>query len=89
MVVASTFLLTDWHDGNGGAFWMGLKHGAYCTGCCWVLMALLFVLGVMNIWWVGALTALVLIEKVAPRGAWIGRAVGILVIAWGMLSLAS
>ena len=84
-----TFLLTDWHEGHGGAFWMGLKHGAYCTGCCWVLMALLFVLGVMNIWWVGAITALVLIEKIAPRGAWIGRAVGVLVIAWGMFSLAS
>src|SRR6185436_18274244 len=43
------FLLADWREGSGGALAMGMKHGAHCAGCCWMLMALLFVAGVMNI----------------------------------------
>ena len=66
---------------------MGLKHGAYCTGCCWVLMALLFVAGVMNIWWVAILAIFVLVEKAAPKGLWIGKIAGALLAAWGVWML--
>jgi len=62
---------------------MGLKHGAYCTGCCWILMALLFVAGVMNMWWVAAITVLVLIEKIVPKGPWAARLAGIFLLLWG------
>jgi predicted metal-binding membrane protein len=78
-----SFLSTDWREGWRGAFAMGWKHGAYCTGCCWVLMALLFVAGVMNLWWIAAITLLVLLEKVLPRGLWFGRAAGVSFIVWG------
>jgi predicted metal-binding membrane protein len=78
------FLTSEWREGRAGAFAMGVKHGAFCTGCCWVLMALLFVAGVMNMWWVAAITALVLIEKVLPRGLWLGRIAGAGFIAWGV-----
>jgi predicted metal-binding membrane protein len=56
---------------------MGLRHGAYCLGCCWALMGLLFVAGVMNLAWVAAITAFVLLEKVAPGGRLIGRVAGL------------
>jgi predicted metal-binding membrane protein len=61
---------------------MGLRHGIFCTGCCWFLMALLFVAGVMNMWWVGLIAALVLIEKVLPKGPIVARAIGILCLLW-------
>lgn len=76
-------LLAGWREGRRGAFAMGWRNGAYCTGCCWVLMALLFVLGVMNVLWVAAITALVLAEKAWPRGALIGRPAGVAMFAWG------
>src|ERR1044071_5243649 len=57
------FLMTDWKEGIAGAFGMGVKHGAYCTGCCWLLMLILFVAGVMNMWWVAAISVFVLLEK--------------------------
>ena len=62
---------------------MGLKHGAFCVGCCWVLMALLFVGGVMNLLWVAAIAIFVLVEKLAPDGVPIGRFSGALLVAWG------
>ena len=77
------FLMTRWRNGMGGAFRMGLSHGAYCVGCCWVLMALLFVGGVMNLVWVAALAALVLAEKIAPLGPWLPRIAGTALIGWG------
>lgn len=79
-----SFLLTDWREGKSGALAMGLKHGAYCTGCCWFLMALLFVAGVMNIWWVGIITLFVLLEKVVPRGLLVGKIAGGALAAWGV-----
>jgi len=79
-----SFLMIDWREGRHGAFVMGLKHGAYCTGCCWFLMALLFVAGVMNIWWVAAISILVLLEKVLPKGMQVGRIVGVAFTAWGV-----
>jgi predicted metal-binding membrane protein len=83
------FLMTDWREGRAGAFVMGLKHGAYCTGCCWFLMALLFVAGVMNIWWVGLISVLVLVEKITPKGLWVGRMAGVLLAGWGVRLLAA
>ena len=77
------FLLTDWHEGRLGAVKMGFKHGVYCTGCCWLLMLILFVAGVMNMWWVAAITALVVLEKLVPRGHWIASAAGVFCVAWG------
>ena len=62
---------------------MGLKHGGYCAGCCWSLMALLFVAGVMNLLWVAAIAGFVLIEKVAPGGERLGRAAGGALAGWG------
>src|SRR5436309_2210066 len=79
-----SFLMTDWREGKCGAFVMGLKHGAFCTGCCWFLMALLFVAGVMNIWWIAIVAGFVLLEKVAPRGLWIGKIAGVCLAAWGV-----
>jgi predicted metal-binding membrane protein len=77
------FLLNQWHDGGGGALRMGVAHGAYCLGCCWLLMALLFAVGVMNLLWVAALAALVFIEKLLPAGIWIARGGGVLMMAYG------
>jgi len=83
------FLLFHWRDSPAGAFASGARHGAFCLGCCWMLMALLFVGGVMNLAWIGGIALLVLIEKVLPWGGWMGRATGILMIAWGIVTLAS
>ena len=66
-----------------GAFGLGAHHGAYCVGCCWVLMLLLFVGGVMNIAVVALLSMLVLFEKIAPAGRWIGRLAGLAFLAAG------
>ena len=62
---------------------MGLQHGRYCLGCCWILMALLFVLGVMNLVWIAALAAFVLAEKVIPPGANVSKITGGLLVGWG------
>jgi predicted metal-binding membrane protein len=78
------FLMTEWREGKRGAFAMGFKHGIYCTGCCWILMALLFVAGVMNLWWIAVISALVLIEKLAARGNAIGRIAGGAFCVWGV-----
>jgi predicted metal-binding membrane protein len=66
-----------------GCLWLGLRHGAYCVGCCWILMALLFVVGVMNVLWIALLTLLVLLEKVTPWGRRVARAAGLACIAAG------
>ena len=60
------FITSHWHPGIAGAFRMGLSHGAFCVGCCWALMLLLFAAGVMNLLWVAALAVLVLVQKVLP-----------------------
>lgn len=77
------FLADHWREGRLGAAVMGLHHGAYCVGCCWLLMALLFVLGVMNLLWIAALTLFVLIEKVTSWGRIAGRVSGAALVAWG------
>ena len=78
------FLSTSWREGRWGAVAMGLSHGSFCLGCCWMLMILLFVAGVMNLWWVGAISALVLLEKVLPAGPAIARAAGVLLVGGGI-----
>ncbi|MGH7325078.1 MAG: DUF2182 domain-containing protein [Candidatus Rokuibacteriota bacterium] len=83
-----SFLMTGWREGRGGAFLMGLRHGLYCLGCCWALMALLFVAGVMNLLWVVAIAVAVLVEKVVPRGDLVGRLAGVALVAAGVLLVA-
>ncbi len=79
------FLMTSWRDGREGALRMGLHHGRLCFGCCWSLMILLFVLGVMNLAWVAVLAVFVLAEKVARRGVAISRLGGLVLILWGLV----
>ena len=73
-----------WREDTLGAFRMGGEHGTICLGCCWLLMALLFVGGVMNPLWVGGLALLVLLEKVIPRGDLLGRLAGVGMVVWGV-----
>lgn len=82
------FLSHHWRKGRLGALRMGLEHGAFCLGCCWVLMALLFYGGVMNLYWIVGLCLFVLIEKLAPAGILVGRLAGAGLIAWGGMLLA-
>jgi predicted metal-binding membrane protein len=80
-----TLLLTSWREGTPGAIQMGLHHGLFCLGCCWALMLLLFVLGVMNVTWIAALTIYVLVEKLLGRNVWFGRVAGGALCAWGIV----
>lgn len=66
-----------------GCIHLGLLHGTYCVGCCWTLMALLFVVGVMNVLWIALLALLILVERLTPWGRWIGRIAGVVCIAVG------
>ncbi len=68
---------------------MGARYGAYCVGCCWALMGLLFVVGVMNLLWIALLAIFVLIEKVAGRGPWLGRVTGLTLVVWALYLLRS
>jgi predicted metal-binding membrane protein len=78
------FLLTEWRDGTRGAWVMGLRHGVFCVGCCWGLMALLFVGGVMNLLWIAVLAAAVLGEKLLPFGALPTRVAGLGLLTAGL-----
>jgi len=82
------FLSRYWRTGSLGAFRMGLTLGAYCVGCCWILMGLLFVGGVMNLLWIAAIAIFVLLEKTIPFGDVSGRFAGAAMILVGALSLA-
>jgi predicted metal-binding membrane protein len=77
------FLMHHWRQGFGGAVRMGVEHGLYCVGCCWFLMGLLFVGGVMNLLWIAAISIFVLVEKVVPRGETFAIVVGVLLVAAG------
>ena len=81
------FLSAHWRPGRTGAFRMGLVHGAFCLGCCWFLMALLFYGGVMNLYWIIGLALYILIEKLLPAGMRIGQLTGVVLIAWGVVLL--
>jgi predicted metal-binding membrane protein len=79
------FLMSHWREGPAGALRMGIDHGTYCLGCCWALMCVLFVVGVMNLVWVAAMTLFVLVEKIGPAGALVARVAGVAMIACGAL----
>ena len=78
------FLSSEWREGRVGALVMGMRHGFFCLGCCWALMTLLFVAGVMNLLWVAAIAGLVLVEKIARSGPWIGKVAGLVLAGWGV-----
>ncbi|MEH2518746.1 putative metal-binding membrane protein [Bradyrhizobium sp. AZCC 1610] len=82
------FLSSYWQRGTMGALRMGFRHGAYCVGCCWFLMALLFVSGVMNLAWVAAVAIYVAFERLLPRSQWLSRAAGVGLIVAGAVVLA-
>src|SRR5213078_1781385 len=82
------FLLFHWREGGFGALASGIGHGAYCLGCCWMLMALLFVGGIMNLAWIAAIALLVLIEKTLPWGGWMCRVIGVVLVLWGAVTVA-
>ncbi len=81
------FVMQGWRPGRMGAFRMGMEHGAFCLGCCWVLMALLFMGGVMSLLWIAAIAAFVLLEKTVPAGHWLGGAAGVGLVVWGGITL--
>jgi len=80
------FLMTEWREGHQGALIMGMKAGLFCVGCCWLLMVLSFVLGVMNMIWMAAVTAFMLLEKITDS-KWISRTAGLVLVIWGLLVL--
>ncbi len=81
------FLTQHWRPGRGGALIMGMHHGAFCVGCCWLLMLLLFVGGVMNVAWIAALTLLIIAEKITPAGPSIGKVSGGLLLLWAVATV--
>lgn len=81
----AAFLSKHWRPGRRGAVAMGIRHGAFCIGCCWALMALLFVGGIMNLLWIAGLAIFVLVEKAVPGGQWLARAGGVACIAAAIL----
>jgi predicted metal-binding membrane protein len=81
------FISRHWRSGPDGAVRLGVLHGAYCLGCCWLLMSLLFVGGVMNLVWVIGLTVLVAAEKLLPAGQFLPRISGAALILWGFWKL--
>jgi predicted metal-binding membrane protein len=81
------YLMSHWRNGIAGALRMGIAHGAYCVGCCWALMCVLFVVGVMNLAWIAALSAFVLVEKTGLAGQAIARVAGAGMVVAGILML--
>ncbi|HMB96493.1 MAG TPA: DUF2182 domain-containing protein [Tepidisphaeraceae bacterium] len=80
------FIAQHWRDGNLGALRMGIAHGAFCLGCCWALMLLLFLGGVMSLFWILTITIFVLLEKIIPHGAGGAKLAGIGMILFGIVS---
>lgn len=83
------FIHRHWKEGIKGALFMGLKNGWYCLGCCWILMLLLFISGIMNVLWIAVITAFVLIEKTLHNSKWISILAGVFLIIYGIIVLAS
>jgi len=81
------FLTQHWRTGVRGGFSMGARHGAFCVGCCWLVMLLLFVLGVMNLLWIAILAAVVMIEKLSSHGRTAARVFGLAAASWGIYLL--
>lgn len=83
-----SFVATSWRDGTPGAVRMGIEHGAFCLGCCWLLFAILFPLGIMNVAIMAVVTALIFAEKVLPQGERVSRFAGFALVAYGFVVLA-
>ncbi|HKV44941.1 MAG TPA: DUF2182 domain-containing protein [bacterium] len=83
------FLLHSWRAGYGGAFFMGVAHGAYCVGCCGGLMVVLFAVGLMNLGWMVLLAAVIFAEKIFPHGPLVGRLVGLGLVLFGLATVAA
>jgi predicted metal-binding membrane protein len=81
------FVLQYWKEGKSGALKMGLENGVYCVGCCWMLMVLLFVAGIMNLLWVALIALFVLVEKISPGVKWIPYVAGAVLIIYGIFLL--
>ena len=79
------FITEHWRDGQAGAMRMGAAHGFYCFGCCWGLMVILFVMGIMHLGWMAAIGALILLEKIVPSGKWISQAIGAVFVVVGVI----
>lgn len=84
-----SFLMTQWRNGEWGALIMGWRHGLFCVGCCWALMGLLFIAGVMNVIWIIVITIYVLVEKIASNSHLISKIVGAVIFACGIWMLSS
>ncbi|MEO6229813.1 MAG: DUF2182 domain-containing protein [Ferruginibacter sp.] len=81
------FIHTKWKEGKMGAFKMGVQNGTYCLGCCWILMAVLFVAGIMNLLWIALIGIFVLLEKLIPNSNWISYTAGLALCLYGLLVL--
>jgi predicted metal-binding membrane protein len=81
------FFITRWRTGRGGAFRMGAEHGLYCVGCCWLLMLLLFVAGVMNLVWVALIAGFVFLEKLVPAGRFVSAFASVALVLAGLVLL--
>ncbi len=81
------FIHRNWKEGKLGALRMGIENGSYCLGCCWVLMVLLFVSGIMNLLWIALIALFVLIEKTFSNSKWISAIAGVVLIVYGMIVL--
>jgi len=80
-----SFFLERWDGGPSGPLRMGVRHGLFCAACCWALMALAFVLGVMNLAWMAVLTVVIVTEQWAPRRLHLGKAFGVAFLLWGAI----
>lgn len=83
------FIMQHWRPGRIGAMRMGVLHGIWCVGCCWLMMALLFYGGVMNLYWIAGLALVVLVEKILPYGERVAWVTGAAFVAWGIAELAA
>src|SRR5262245_52136525 len=81
------FLLTRWKNGPPSPLDIGIRHGAYCVGCCWALMFTCLAVGLMNLWWMAALAAFTVVEQATPRGASLRVPVGLGFVAAGLMWL--
>lgn len=83
------FMLNEWRERTWGAFTMGLRYAAWCVGCCWLLMTVLFVVGAMNVAWAAAISLYVLAERLLPGGGRLDRIMGAALTAWGIWTIAA
>jgi predicted metal-binding membrane protein len=79
------FILSSWRDGRSGAIRMGLEHGVYCLGCCWLLFVILFPLGIMNVAAMAGVTLLIFAEKSLAIGPWVARTAAVALIVYGVV----